>query len=175
MAAVGPGQLRKSGSALSLLLSIPYFFVSEVIPPIFVINDVLKKGVVDAGMSGGCRWKPFQLDEEEYGDLVSKLKEKKFAEITPPDWVRTHLDWQIWCREITWGIPALEFKRRWDEISSCDNRREKLGKKKPEEAAALLSYINDLSISLQRWMNEHRSPTPTLPMFRPSRMKEYLS
>lgn len=92
MAAVGPGELRKSGSALSLLLSIPYFFVSEVIPPIFVINDVLRKGVVDAGMSGGCRWKSFQLDEVEYEDLVSKLKQKKFAEITPPDWVRIHLD-----------------------------------------------------------------------------------
>lgn len=175
MAGTGPGRLRKSGSALSLLCSIPYFFLSEVIPPIGVVNEVLKQGVVDAGMSGGCRWKPFQLSVEEYAHLVGELQELKFADIAPPDWVKSRSDWHSWCCEITWGIPALEYKRRWEEISSYDHRREKLGKKNAEEASALLSHITDLTISLQRWMNEHRCSKPKLPLFRPSRVQEHLS
>lgn len=129
MAPVGTGRPRKSGSVLSLLFSIPYFFVSEVIPPLEVVNEVLKKGVVEAGMSGGCRWKSFQLDTQEYSELVSELKKRNFAEITPPASVRSHSDWHTWCCEITWGIPALEFKKGWEEIKSCYSRSEQLPRK----------------------------------------------
>ncbi len=172
MAPVGPGRLRKSGSVLSLLCSIPYFFLSEVIPPICVVNEVLKKGVVEAGMSGGCRWKPFQLSVEQYADLVGELKKMNFADITPPDWVRSHSDWHTWCCEITWGIPALENKRRWEEIYSSYSRLEQLRKENPEKAAALHSQIMDLNKRLTSWMNERRLSEPKLPLFRPSRARE---
>jgi hypothetical protein len=166
IAPVGPGRLRKSGSFLSLLFSIPYFFVSEVIPPIYVINDILKKSTVDAGMSGGCRWKPFQLNAEEYADLVSELKERNFADIAPPEWVKSHSDWHTWCCEITWGIPALEQKRRWEEITSSYSRLKQLQKDNPVKAAAMYARITYLSNRHTRWMNKHRLPEPKLPLFR---------
>jgi len=108
-------------------------------------------------------------------NLIPLIAQYKFADIAPPDWVKSRSDWHSWCCEITWGIPALEYKRRWEEISSYDHRREKLGKKNAEEASVLLSHITDLTISLQRWMNEHRCSKPKLPLFRPSRVQEHLS
>jgi hypothetical protein len=170
MAPVGPGRLRKSGSVLSLLFSIPYFFVSEVIPPIDVINEVLKKGVVDAGMSGGCRWKPFQLDTQEYSELVSQLKKRGFAEIMAPEWVRSHSDWHTWCCEITWGIPALEFKRRWEEITSCYSRSDQLRREDPEKAHELHLHAIHLTGALTKWTNDHRLSNPKLPL--PRRYRE---
>jgi hypothetical protein len=172
MAPVGPGRLRKSGSVLSLLCSIPYFFLSEVIPPICVVNEVLNKGVVDAGMSGGCRWKPFQVSVEEYADLVGELRKMNFADIAPPDWVTSHSDWHTWCCEITWGIPALEHKKRWGEILSSSSRLDQLRKERPKKAAALYSQIADLHKQLTSWVNEQRLPEPKLPLFRPTRARE---
>src|SRR6476646_3503809 len=169
MAPVGPGRLRKSGSVLSLLCSIPYFFLSEVIPPIWVVNEALKKDVADAGMSGGCRWKPFQLRVEEYAHLVGELKRMNFADIAPPDWVRSHSDWHTWCCEITWGIPALEYKRRSEEIHSSYSRLAQLRKENPEKAAALYSQIIILDKQRTSWMEEHRLSEPKLRLFEHSR------
>ena len=55
-------ELLEDWNVADLLFDIPYFFLAMIIPPMAVVNEVLQKGVVDAGMSGGCKWKPFQLD-----------------------------------------------------------------------------------------------------------------
>jgi hypothetical protein len=56
---VGPGSFSTEGSVADLLMDIPYFFIAKIIPPIDVVNEVLQKGVLDAGMSGGCKWKAY--------------------------------------------------------------------------------------------------------------------
>lgn len=55
------------------LLDIPYLFFGGVIPPLAVINSVLKRGGGDAGMSPGASWEPFTLTEAEYEQLVQEL------------------------------------------------------------------------------------------------------
>ena len=65
------------------------YLLHDFIPPLPVLNDLLKHGVpnhiypdgllpngkvqYDAGMSGGCSWQPFEITQEEYQELVLDL------------------------------------------------------------------------------------------------------
>jgi hypothetical protein len=76
---VGNVQTHKHGTVKDLLFDAPYFFFEkDVIPPFEILNEFLRRGICDAGMSGGCRWKKFALSEEEYAELVEDL-------LTAPD------------------------------------------------------------------------------------------
>jgi hypothetical protein len=82
------GGIWKQGTLKDLLLEMP-FVLARFIPPFHVLNDLLRHGVpnelfpdgllsdgkvqYDAGMSGGCSWKPFEITWEEYEDLVLDL------------------------------------------------------------------------------------------------------
>ena len=113
--AMGPGSIPVSGTLKSLLLEIPYLFMPcapfNILPPHSVLNELLNRGVEDAGMSGGCKWKPFQITSEEYVELIRSLEaipikqfEKgfpgssvvryQFAE--PPAQVQCYEDWRWW-------------------------------------------------------------------------------
>lgn len=171
---VGPDSSFTEGSVAELLFDIPYFFVAKIIPPREVVNDVLQKGVVDAGMSGGCKWKPFQLDGALYAKLAADLKQMNFITIQPPDWVTTHKDWHTWCVELVWGIPAVENRQRSAEISALDAKREAAIKRGKEElAVSLLSQVIELSTKHSRFVEEHRASQPKLPLFRrPARKRK---
>lgn len=41
-------------------------FICNQFPPFHILNEELKSGGGDQGMSGGCIWKPFQITEDEY-------------------------------------------------------------------------------------------------------------
>ncbi len=76
----GTGPRNTSWEYASLdqfLLKTPLFFyelcVFGVAPPIHILNEKLKTGTYDAGMGGGCDWKPFEIDPIEYEDLVMEL------------------------------------------------------------------------------------------------------
>lgn len=164
---VGPGSFSTEGSVADLLFDIPYFFLARIIPPIQVVNEVLQKGVVDAGMSGGCKWKPFQLNTSSYEELASSLQKMKFLAIQPPNWVTTDSDWRHWCIELVWAIPALENKKQSAEIDKLEAQREAALKAGNEHlAASLVSQVIELSIKHSRFMNEHRASKPKLPAFR---------
>jgi hypothetical protein len=100
--AMGPDATHAHGTVKDLLMHIPYLFMkgfTNVIPPLPILNKLLTSGINDAGMSGGCRWKPFEITESEYSELVEELlTEPGFEFITPetPHNVKTHEDWCIW-------------------------------------------------------------------------------
>jgi hypothetical protein len=173
---VGPGSFSTEGGVADLLFDIPYFFLARIIPPMDVVNEVLQKGVVDAGMSGGCRWKPFQLDAASYAKLAAELQQMEFVTIQPPDWVTTHSDWHSWCAELVWGIPALESRRQWAEISELNAQREAAVKAGDDRLAGpLLLQVNELCAEYGRFVNEHRASQPKLPLFRRPMTKRKLN
>ena len=55
-------------------MQLPTVFSAQLIPPLHVVNDLLRRGVRDAGMSGGCEWKPFEITHPEWVDLANDLK-----------------------------------------------------------------------------------------------------
>jgi len=63
-------------SLVEFLFAIPYLFTrvgKEPVPPRHILNDLFLLGIVDAGMSGGCEWKPFEITQAEYDELVEEL------------------------------------------------------------------------------------------------------
>jgi hypothetical protein len=105
MPGVGPGLFARRGSLADLVLALPYVVMYEI-PPRRVLNDVLVRGRLDAGMSGGCIWKPKKLGDADFADLVRELQRrgtrpvkggdpggKPFRLPELPDSVQTYAGW----------------------------------------------------------------------------------
>jgi hypothetical protein len=45
----------------------------KVVPPLDVLNDVFRQSECNMGMSGAIEWKSFEIDSEEYIELVEVL------------------------------------------------------------------------------------------------------
>ena len=68
------GTAERQGTLMELVLDIPYLMEeSGVIPPLIVLNQVLQSGGDTGGMGPGTTWQPFQIDPEEYAELVQAL------------------------------------------------------------------------------------------------------
>lgn len=70
------------GSLTSLLLDYPYSFSytdqignSQLIPSFDYINELLKSGGNDGGMSPGCTWESIHISKEDYIKLTKELTE----------------------------------------------------------------------------------------------------
>src|SRR5436309_9992559 len=83
---VGPGEFPEEGTVADLLFAIPYFIgFSAPFPPHVQLNSLLRKGYVDAGMSGGCTWEPFELSMDEYVEVVSAIvQDQRLAQSPVP-------------------------------------------------------------------------------------------
>jgi hypothetical protein len=126
-------------------------------------------------MSGGCKWKPLQLDAASYAKLADHLRQMGFVTIQPPDWVTTESDWHHWCAELVWGIPALESRRQWAEITKLNAQRDAATKAgNAQLATSLLLEITERCLKASRFINENRASQPKLPPFRPPVRKRKL-
>lgn len=105
------GGIWTQGTLKDLLLEMLHRFI----PPFSVLNDLLKHGEpneffpdgllpdgkvqYDAGMSGGCSWKPFEITPDEYEDLVLDLLTdpgSKFEVLDAPAEIQTYCQWVEW-------------------------------------------------------------------------------
>ncbi|MGL5875214.1 MAG: hypothetical protein ACRC2R_23100 [Xenococcaceae cyanobacterium] len=71
------------------------------VPNEFFSDGLLPNGKVqyDAGMSGGCSWKSFEITQEEYEELVLDLLtdlELQFEILDAPTEVQTYRQWIEW-------------------------------------------------------------------------------
>ncbi len=134
---IGLGIAKKTGTLKELLENIPYLMIHKIIPPLKVINYILQTGKYDAGMSGGCTWEPFQINNEEYEELTKSLiaSDKKYTKDEPPDWVENYSEWHIWIMERLYDVPAEEHLRLTKEYS----RLEKLRKEAHENGDSTLT------------------------------------
>jgi hypothetical protein len=72
----------------------------DVIPPRHVLNSTLRTGKCDAGMSGGCIWKPFEIAEDEYAELVEELITLPDRSITIDTRFSECVDFKEWHRKL---------------------------------------------------------------------------
>ena len=111
----GSNEIIEKGNTAELLINIPYLFALGVFPPETVLNEVLSKGVSDAGMSGGARWKPYKIYHGDFelifGEVKSLSKLNNLEYIEPDSWVKSFEDWNVWVMHIKRGIPWEEHKR----------------------------------------------------------------
>lgn len=65
---------KRQGTLVDLVLDILYLMEETgVIPPMPILNQVLQSGGGSGGMGPGTSWKPFQIDQTEYAELVDAL------------------------------------------------------------------------------------------------------
>jgi hypothetical protein len=102
----------------TFLLNIPNLFYFGYVPPCNVVNAVLAVGISDAGMSGGCKWKPFQISSKEYEEVIVALRASDptargkaivFADV--PNYVDSKHEWIAWVMYTEAGIPYAEHLR----------------------------------------------------------------
>lgn len=74
--AIGPAQWTHA-TLPEFLFALPSLLrpdgSQQPIPPLAVLNELFKSGRMDAGMSGGSEWKPFEISELEYEELIEWL------------------------------------------------------------------------------------------------------
>jgi hypothetical protein len=120
------GEFPERGTVADLLRAIPYLLSAQIVPPLHVVNDLLAKGSDDAGMSGGCKWEPFQLSQPEWEELVrhfqSQPGDSAFHFVHPPDWVETVEDWHSWIMMYKFGMPE-KFRQLEREVRELERAR----------------------------------------------------
>jgi hypothetical protein len=121
---VGPDSERQSGTPVDLLRAIPYLLAMGLLPPLPVVNDILARGEMDAGMSGGARWEPFALGPDEWADVKQALEDDGVQSPAVPDWVQTMGDWPIWVMERRFGVPADQHRQLADRAEKLRSERE---------------------------------------------------
>lgn len=130
------------GDVADLLLAVPYLLSLGVIPPLSVVNEILRSGFDDAGMSGGCRWEPFEIDAEEWQEARAKLEAPPYGHrfLEPPADVRTRQEWVGWIFERRFGMPSgkyLALSRRLDELDTQVERAAEAGDARREHRLRL--------------------------------------
>jgi hypothetical protein len=112
---MGPGETERNGSLYDLVKSIPYFFARSRLPSLKVMNSVFETGMVGGGMSGGVKWEPFTIKDQDYTELANQCKQHDIEIPECPPWISNYSDFQIWEYEIDLGIPAKQHKILADE------------------------------------------------------------
>ena len=153
------GSFERTGTVSDLLLSIPYLLSSQLIPPLRVVNDLLMKGICDAGMSGGCTWDPFQITESDWNDLKEELAapssgNREFVE--PPTWVDTIDDWNSWVMMFKYGFPEefRELEREYRRLAEA--RAEAMAKGRGDLVEQLHLSVIEAGNRLGDFVMKHR-------------------
>jgi hypothetical protein len=107
----GPDGHAIRGTVSELVQNIPYLLTPGLVPSLAPLNDLLRRGVSDAGMSGGCRWDPFEIDAAEWSEIRDELIGAGCRWVEPPDWVTDYEDWHAWLFDRLYGVPAEEHRR----------------------------------------------------------------
>jgi hypothetical protein len=118
-------------------MQVPYLFTSGLIPPESILNELLSRGLADAGMSGGAQWEPYVLKPGGFDGLVQELV-KAYShgplEYREPDaWVRNFEDWHVWVMYVKHGVPWEKHKRLNDAVVAIENKM-KIAKANKDEA-----------------------------------------
>lgn len=79
LAAVGPSKGSRTIVDFDEFLSVhspslwSSFSCSKQFPPFHILNEELRSGGRDQGMSGGCLWKPYELTRERYEVMKEEI------------------------------------------------------------------------------------------------------
>jgi len=157
---MGSEETEIEGNTLELLRHIPYLFSSGVIPSINVINDVLAKGLSDAGMSGGVRWASYHINPNGFEELVAQLKAsehyKSLEYIEPDSWVNDFEDWNVWIMYIKKGIPWKQHKKLNDAVVNLEREMREENARDDEQRINELHFKTiEAGTNLSEFIMEH--------------------
>lgn len=181
----GSGKTSGEGTWADVLEAIPYLLMpGGPVPPRQIVNEVLKTGKADAGMSGGCEWPPTELSETDYEEVVLDLLARPsckvqvddelydtgpYKRLAAPEWVQTKDDYRYWKVEVSRGIPALkhrELSRRVQRLAFEAGQVRKAYPKDDGDAGDELELrraeeeLAELWAQYDRWPGRHPADPP---------------
>lgn len=65
--------IKRKGTLADLVFDIPYLLVFGVIPPFAILDQTLRSGGDNGGMGPGTAWRPFEITQTQYDELVDVL------------------------------------------------------------------------------------------------------
>jgi hypothetical protein len=156
------GTHSQSGTLSELLRAIPYLLTPKLVPPLQVANDLLKKGISDAGMSGGCSWEPFEITPTEWDELKEQLISNQsdgLEYVSPPEWVKDIRDWHNWVFEFRYGMPGPELREIEGRYRKFEEQRDQALKDGNQELATELHLkAIEAGNALAQLVMENRKP-----------------
>lgn len=69
-------------------------------PPFHILNEELKTGGRDLGMSGGCFWKPFELTREEYDEIAEEMLSSPKLDLSYDETLEDRKTLKKWCGSV---------------------------------------------------------------------------
>ena len=163
---IGDAETATRGSVAALLRDVPYLLIGGLIPPLLVINEVLRKGMDDGGMSGGCRWVPFEITESEFAEVVRELEAQGDREgrplryEEPADWVANQSEWGIWVGERVYSIPSGERRRLSAEMTEVEKAMNEAAARGDEDTRIEhLCRLSELGAEMSDFILRHRKPS----------------
>ncbi len=130
-----PKPYNTSGSLTVFLSECIGVIENKLIPPFQILNQILKSG---ADLNRNCQWQPFELDEQDYRELVLDLlisPASCYEQVTPADWVSTPKDWYYWCCEYRVGIPAQKHRELLEESEMWSKKARQASEEGSKELA----------------------------------------
>jgi len=108
----------------TFVYDIPYFGACGIFPPYHIINEIFMTGGSQGGMSPGATWLPFEIEREEYDELVQAIKNtdpKTLGETARYSWVKFDFD------------SSFDHIPKWEKwiFSVCEKHRDSYHKKQP--------------------------------------------
>ncbi len=160
LAPLGGPKISKQSDLLKFIRNLmPLLGTLNIIPPFRIINEILATGYVNAGMSGACQWTPFQIEMQEYNDLVKALrkeKESQFRIITTPYWVHSRTEWHAYIYEQEMGIPSEKHLEYLEESDKWENlKKEALTAKDKGLAQQYHSKVIQAGVRLSRFLSPY--------------------
>jgi len=94
-----------TGTPVELLVAELYLAPGQPIPPLRIVNPWFASG---RSATDTFTWTPFQVNEHEWREIVTSFAKRGSPVAVPPEWGSTRSDWGAWCREVRFGIPAMQ-------------------------------------------------------------------
>ena len=161
MPPTGTHEVVEIGNTAKLLTNIPYLYTSGIFPSVEVLNEILSKGISDAGMSGGVKWEAYKVSDDDFDLIFKEVKFlSPFTELEyrkPDDWVKNYEDWNVWVMFIKHAVPWEEHKRLNDIVVVIEKEMELAKRNKADINELHMKYIVEgtkLSEFIMRHMNK---------------------
>lgn len=121
---------KKSASLLEFFSEqlLSFIFLAGIVPPYSVLEDICNKTNEFKKLNKNQKidWKPFDLSNEDYLNLIPLLMNKKSLSIEEiPSYVKNSYDWYLWQFEYKYHVPYKEHEILYKELLEKKNNLDK--------------------------------------------------
>jgi len=131
------------------------------LPPLLVLQDLLRRGHIGAGMTPGFAWEStvVRVDEEAYWELSEAIPSEHHAADCDAATVE---EWDAWCSMVDFNVPYrrhLEFLNRLRALEQAREASDRLDLEAEyvRVASQYSSFLTESLEASERWRRQNES------------------